>query len=74
MSEDATTTNIGLAENPKGVEFHCEDCVHFDADEGRCYKKLPDSHLGAKLLYKRLVEPDYCCNFFWHSGMKVLIK
>ncbi len=74
MSANDTTTNIGLASIPKGVEFHCGDCVHFDADEGLCYKKLPESHPSWKLLYKRPVEPDDCCNFFWHSGMKVMIK
>lgn len=60
-----TATPIGLAENPRGTAFSCGTCEYFS--KGTCQNDNP------KLTGKR-VEPEWCCNLFDRSGMKVIIK
>lgn len=56
---------VGLAQNPDGVPFNCGHCDYFG--DGRCHNK-------DKQLNGRKVEPDWCCDFFRHPGMRVIIK
>ena len=62
---------VGLAKNPSGVPFRCGDCKYGKEDTKNgvlhCHKKEPE-------LYLRKVEHDWCCDFFEHPGMKVIIK
>jgi len=55
---------IGLAENPRGVEFHCPTCRYYSA--GIC--KHPNKRLNGTP-----VGDDECCNLYDHEGMKVKI-
>lgn len=56
---------IGLAENPKGVPFCCRTCEYFD--RGIC-------HNPRAKLHGKEVEPEWCCDWYHHPGMKIKIK
>jgi hypothetical protein len=56
---------VGLASNPDGVPFRCDHCKFFS--KHTCHNDDPK-------LYGRTVEPDWCCDFFKHPGMRVIIK
>lgn len=55
---------VGLAKNPDGVPFRCDHCTFFH--KNTCHN--PESKL-----YGRTVEDAWCCDFFWHPGMEVII-
>ena len=57
--------DIGLAENPKGVGFHCKECMFFQ--NGTC--QFDDPRLKG-----RQVKPEWCCNKYKHDGMKVIVE
>jgi hypothetical protein len=62
---------VGLASNPNGVPFHCGDCEYYDTVRsphgGKCRHKDPR-------LNGRKVDAAWCCNFFHHPGMKVIVR
>lgn len=55
---------IGLAANPPGVPFCCKTCEYIDA--GRCNNPV------AKL-FRRPVDPEWCCDYYDHPGMRRII-
>lgn len=54
---------VGFAQLPAGVSFHCPACKY--VKDGICQHKDPDVH-------GKHVDATNCCNFFDHTGMKVL--
>lgn len=56
---------IGLAENPRGLEFQCGTCEYFE--DGLCKNADP------RLLNQK-VQASWCCNRYDHPGMKVHIQ
>lgn len=59
-----SASEIGLAQNAPGVDFHCRTCEYIKA--GTCTNPNPK-------LNGRKVEPDWCCNLYDHDGMKVIV-
>lgn len=60
---------VGLVENPEGVPFECGACVFFGRKKpGHCDN--PDSELeGRKVDAHRM-----CCDFYYHPGMRIIVK
>ena len=56
---------IGLARIPKGKQFRCGDCEHFE--DGVCHKDMPD------LEGTEVDAETECCNWFDCEGMERLL-
>lgn len=56
---------IGLVENPDDVPFQCATCDYFD--DGIC------DNPRAKL-HGKPVEGRWCCDWYDHPGMRVIIR
>lgn len=56
---------VGLAENAEGVPFQCGTCEYFE--DGTCHNPDPE-------LKGRDVDEEWCCDFYEHDGMKVIVK
>lgn len=64
MAREPKRPVVGLAQNPKGVPFQCGTCEYFD--RGICHNPV------AKL-YRKEVDRDWCCDYYDHPGMRVII-
>jgi len=54
-----TSSQIGLAQNAKGVAFRCGTCEYFD--RGICHNPNPK-------LERKPVEAEWCCNLYDHKA------
>lgn len=59
-----TSSEVGLAENAKDIQFQCGTCEYFGV--GLCHNPNPK-------LFNRKVEKIWCCNLYDHKGMKVIV-
>lgn len=62
-----SASEVGLSEVPAGVAFKCGTCMYMGRKEpGHCDNPHPK-------LQGRKVEKVWCCNNYWHHGMKVIV-
>ncbi len=63
--QQATDDPIGLCANPGGIPFQCGTCKYFK--QGVCTNPRPKLN-GVQ------VQPDWCCDWYDHAGMKTIIE